>query len=69
LQIHGDSVETAAGGAVQIVSGSLAAVLCIEFVTDFAERLDQFDARYDRQFHQANTSTISSEMPGGIGSL
>jgi hypothetical protein len=46
----------------------MAAPLVVELVADLAQRLDHLAARNAWQLTQIVTSTISSEIGGGIGS-
>ena len=55
-------------GRVNMTQNNMAASLPIEFISDSLQRLHQLAPRNPRQIAHPATSTISSEIGGGIGS-
>lgn len=66
LGMEGDG--EAAVGRVLVAENDVAAGLAIEAIADAGEGFDCFAAGERRELHPTGTSTISSWMPGGIGS-
>ena len=55
-------------GEFPLTQGNVATSLAVELISDFPKSLYGFGAGHDRQFHFNATSTISSSIPGGMGS-
>jgi hypothetical protein len=52
-----------------VAKDDVTATLVVELVADLAQRFDHFLAGHAREMTHTETSTTSSEMGGGIGSL
>jgi hypothetical protein len=55
-------------GRIHMTQDDVAASLVIGFLSDLAQSLDDIAAGDERDLTQIETSTISSEIGGGVGS-